>query len=130
LFSFAVLFTRATPEFLDLNLDAYWLLVLIINGRVIIFIVIALLFLPDLLLGKLQPGLEGDLEVHDCQEGIYTVLLLDDVVVYVIVVDLLLAHVFLLQGQQEDLVLGSKLDDLHFLVDFHVSVSSSHASVE
>ena len=78
----------------------------------------------------LEPGFKRDLEVHDGKEWIDSVLLLDNVVEDALIVQVRLTLVLDGQSHQVDLILGSELIDLHLLVNFHVSVSSSHASVQ
>mmetsp|Transcript_7183 Transcript_7183/g.12110 ORF Transcript_7183/g.12110 Transcript_7183/m.12110 type:complete len:397 (+) Transcript_7183:210-1400(+) len=88
-----------------------------------------LLFLSQLDPCELQPGLEGDLEVHDEEEGVDAVLLLDDALEDVLFRDGL-AALLDAQRHQVDAVLGPQLEDLHLLVDLHVPVLAPHAAVE
>ena len=84
---------------------------------------------PQVRSSKLQPSFVGDLEVHDCEEWVHLVLLLDDAVGDLFSSnDLCLSLLF--SGLQEDLELGSQLIDLHSLVQLHVSILLSHASVK
>jgi hypothetical protein len=76
-----------------------------------------------------QPRFVGNLEVHDGQEWVNLILLLDDTFCNFICCNNFAFSLFL-SGHQEDLVLRSELKNLHSLVDFHVSVLLSHASVE
>jgi len=83
----------------------------------------------DVRLSNFQPRLVGNLEVHDGQEWVDLVLPFDDALF-----DIIVANCFwfslLLSCHKENLELRSQLKDLHLLVDFHVSVLLSHASVE
>jgi len=88
------------------------------------------LIVPDSLSRKLQPGLEGNLVVHIYQEWIHLVLLLYYLVLDLVVGDALLTLLLALESFYVDLELGTKLEDLHLLVDLHVTVLSSHASVK
>lgn len=76
-----------------------------------------------------QPRFVGNLEVHDGQEWVNLILLLDDTFCNFLCRNNF-ALSLLLSGHQEDLELRSELKNLHSLVDFHVSVLLSHASVE
>ena len=78
----------------------------------------------------LEPGLERDLEIHHRQEGVNSILLLDNVVEDALVIQVSLTLVLDGQGHEIDLVLSSELIDLHLFIDLHVTVSSPHASVE
>jgi hypothetical protein len=76
-----------------------------------------------------QPRFVGNLEVHDGKEWVNLILLLDDAVIDLFIVNNL-ALSLLFSRHEEDGELRSELKDLHLLVDFHVSVLLSHASVE
>ena len=93
------------------------------------FLVACNALLLQLVPREFKPGLERDLEIHDCQERVDTVLLLDQVVDDVVVrnVDLVLV----LDGprHQVDAVLGPQLEDLHLLINFHVAVLPLHAPI-
>ena len=130
-----VFLTGVLEIMLYLNVNDHSLGLLVVGGVLVVDIRDVLAQLlgplnPRPSLGLLQPGLEGDLEVHDGQEWVDSVLLLDDVVEDALVVQVGFALVLDGQGHQVDLVLSSKLDDLHLLVDLHVSVSPPHAAVE
>ena len=77
-----------------------------------------------------EPGFKRNLEVNDGKEWIDSVLLLDNVVEDAFIVQERLTLVLDGQSHQIDLKLGSELINLHLPVNFHVSVSSSHASVQ
>ena len=80
--------------------------------------------------GILYPCLEGDLEVHHCQERVNSILLLNDAIENIIVIEPLKPLVLDHEGLLVDLELGSKFKDLHLLVYFEVAILSPHAPVE
>ena len=95
---------------------------------VFVFVVHFLLCL-DLLLCYLKPSLERNLEVHDSEEWINAVLLLDYSIENFIIADLCTLPLGS-YSLHVDRKLCSELKDLHFLIDLHVSILSSHAPVE
>ena len=83
----------------------------------------------DVLSRQLQPSFVRDLEIHHCQEWVDLVLFFDDAVIDLIIINNLCLGL-LFSSCKEYLELSSELKNLHSLVDFHVSVLLSHASVE
>jgi hypothetical protein len=83
-----------------------------------------------LLLGHFQPSFERNFKVHNCQEWIHTIFFLNDPVENLLVTDLASAFFLRSLSFHVDIELSSELKDLHFLVDLHVSVLSSHTSIE
>ena len=77
----------------------------------------------------LDPGLNRDFEVHNSQEWIVTINLTSDIFDYFIF-SYLLVFSLCLSTHFKDSNLILKLDNLHFLVNFHGTVLTSHASVE
>lgn len=77
----------------------------------------------------LDPGLNRDFEVHNSQEWIVTVNLTGDIF-YNFIFAYLLVFSLCLSTHFKDSNLILKLDNLHFLVNFHGTVLTSHASVE
>jgi len=84
----------------------------------------------NVLFGFFKPGPKRDLEVHDRQERIHAVLFLDQRVENLIIWNYISLFVLSTLRQDVNAELGSKLKNLHFLVDLHVSVLPPHAPVK
>ena len=107
------------------------IIIIIIRHGIIITIVNSLLLFHSLHVfpSMLDPGLNRDFEVHDSQEWVVTVNLSCNVFNNFIFANLLVFGLCL-STHFKDSNLILELDDLHFLVDFHGTVFTSHASVE
>lgn len=83
----------------------------------------------DVFPSMFDPGLNRNLEVHDCQKWIVSInfscnAFYDFIFTYKLVVSLCLCTHF----KYSDLIF--KFDNLHFLVDFHSTIFPSHASIQ
>jgi len=79
--------------------------------------------------GNLQPSFKGNLEVHNGQEWVYSVLLLDNGIEYLII-SLLISLVLNFECHQVNAVLRPQFENLHLLIDLHISVLPPHAPIE
>lgn len=77
---------------------------------------------------ELHPCSEGNLKVHNCEEWVDAIFFLNDTVE-----DILIGKFFILvlnaESNQIDSILSFKLEDLHLLIDLHITVLSSHTSI-
>jgi hypothetical protein len=79
---------------------------------------------------SVEPGVETNLVVHHRQEGVHTLGLVGQTRERQLSTVVVLGLVSGFHSKAEDLELGFKLDNLHFLVELEVAVNSPHASVE
>ena len=77
-----------------------------------------------------EPSFERYFNVHNFKEWVDATLLFDDPVIDIFITNIHPALVLNVQSHHENLKLCPQLKDLHFLVDLHITVLSSHASVE
>jgi len=86
--------------------------------------------LLDLCSCLLCPSLERNLEIHHCQEWIDTVFFLYEGMLNVVVSKLEVAFFLDFKCHKIYTMLRKKLKNLHLLIDLHISVLTSHASIK
>jgi len=79
-----------------------------------------------------MPRLKRDSEVHDRQERVYTIRFHDQVGDNFVTIHVNLTFVLALCGSRHQIyaVLCPQLENLHFLVDFHIAIFSFHAPIQ